>query len=392
MDFTDKVQQLFDDTRANKLKVLAPDINTGVYRFVATDRKTIQYGLGAVKGTGYGAIENIVAARAAKGKFAGLLDFVKRVDRHSVNRRAMEALVRAGAFDSSDANRAALLASLPQAIELAEKADRDAQQVDLFGEATGGSLEVLTPVKVTPWGDRELLKHEKLALGFYLSGHPFTSYEREIRQFVKTRLIDVQPKDEPVLMAGILIGQRVRNGKRGRMCVITLDDGTARIEAVVYNEVFDKKRAVMVDDQPLIIRGTVSIDDFSGGMRVIVDEMLGIEEARKYVRSMTLSMNGQADSGKLREILSGHLAANQTNSCVINIRYNNGVGEVPITLPDKWRVRVCDPLLEDLYNWLKPANVDLEYETTNMLPPPPPSRRFRGAGNGGYQAFLGGDY
>ncbi len=149
----------------------------------------------------------------------------------------------------------------------------------------------------------------------------------------------------------------------------------------------------MIDDQPLIIRGTASIDDFSGGMRVIVDEMLGIEDARKYVRSMTLSMNGQADSGKLRQILSPHLAANQPQSCVINIRYNNGVGEVPITLPDNWRVRVSDPLLEDLYKWLTPLNVDLEYETSNMLPPPPPSRRPRGTGNGGgYQAFQGGDY
>ena len=396
MDFTDKVQQLFEDSKANKLKVLPPDINTGSYRFVATDRLTIQYGLGALKGTGHGAIANIVAVRASKGAFVGLLDFVMRIDRHAVNRRAIEALIKAGAFDSIDANRASLLNSLPQAIELADKADRDAQQENLFGDATAGGLGVMTPVKTLPWGDRERLRHEKQALGFYLSGHPFTSYERELRQFVKTRLVDVQPKDEPVLMAGILIEQRVRNAKRGRMCVITLDDGTARIEAVVYNEVFDKKRAIMIDDQPLIIRGTVSIDDFSGGMRVIVDEMLGIEEARKHVRSMTLSMNGEADSGKLRQILSKHLALNQTDSCVINIRYNNGVGEVPITLPDKWRVRVTDPLLEDLYAWLKPANVDLEYETSNMLPPPPPSRRYRnagnGGGNGGYQAFQGADY
>ena len=109
-----------------------------------------------------------------------------------------------------------------------------------------------------------------------------------------------------------------------------------------------------------------------------------------------LSMNGEADSGKLRQILSKHLALNQPDSCVINIRYNNGVGVVPITLPDRWRVRVTDPLLEDLYAWLKPANVDLEYETSNMLPPPPPSRRYRnagnGGGNGGYQAFQGADY
>ena len=401
MDFTDKVQQLFDDAKANKLVVLPPNINHGAYRFVAIDRKTIQYGLGAVKGTGRGAIENIVAARAAKGLFTGLLDFVQRVDRHTVNRRAMEALIRAGAFDALADNRNGLLAQLPEAIELAEKADRDAQQVSLFGDATGGSLNVLAPSTLPPWGDRELLRNEKLALGFYLSGHPFASYEKEIRQFVKTRLEDVEPRDEPLLMAGILIAQRVRNGKRGRMCVITLDDGSARVEAVVYNEVFDKKRAAMVDDQPLIIRGTVSIDDFSGGMRVIVDEMLGIDEARKFVKSMTLSMNGQADSGKLRKILTNHLAPNQPRSCAINIRYNNGIGEVPIALPDKWRVRVSDPLLEDLYGWLKPANVELEYETANMLPPPPPSRRFRGNGNGnvngngnggGYQAFQGADY
>ena len=109
MDFTDKVHQLFDDAKSNKLTVLAPDINTGTYRFVATDRKTIQYGLGAVKGTGHGAIENIVRARAAKGAFTDLLDFVKRVDRHTVNRRAIEALIRAGAFDAIDANRAGLL-------------------------------------------------------------------------------------------------------------------------------------------------------------------------------------------------------------------------------------------------------------------------------------------
>ena len=111
---------------------MPPDINTGSYRFVATDRLTIQYGLGALKGTGHGAIANIVAVRASKGAFVDLLDFVKRVDRHAVNRRAIEALIKAGAFDSLDANRASLLNSLPQAIELADKADRDAQQENLF--------------------------------------------------------------------------------------------------------------------------------------------------------------------------------------------------------------------------------------------------------------------
>ena len=380
MDFTDKVQLLFDDAKAIGLKVLAPDVNAGTYRFKPIDEKTIRYGLGAVKGTGSSAIENIVAARNSGGAFKDLLDFVTRVDRGKVNRRAMEALIRAGAFDALHANRATLIASLPKAVEMAEKSERDAQQVSLFGEATGGSMDVLELNEVGMWSERDRLNNEKLALGFYLSGHPFTGYEKEIRQFAKTELVALEAKNDPVMMAGILYEQRVRNGKRGRMCVITLDDGTARVEAVMYNEVYDKKRASLVDDQPLIIRGKVSHDDFSGGLRVIVDEVLSIDDARKHVRMMTLSMNGQADSHKLKTILAPHLAPNQPGSASITIQYNNGVGIVPISLPSNWRVRVSEPLIQSLYDWLKPGNVMLQYDTSNMMPPPARSWR------DGYQA------
>ena len=391
MDFTDKVQMVFDDTKANGITVLAPDINQGTYRFQPVDEKTVRYGLGAVKGTGASAIENIVAARNASGPFKDLLDFVTRIDRSKVNRRAIEALISAGAFDAIEANRATLLASLPKAIEMAEKSERDAQQVSLFGEATGGSMDVLELTQVQAWSERDRLNAEKKALGFYLSGHPFTSYEREIRQFAKTRLIDLSPKNEPVMMAGILYEQRVRNGKRGRMCVITLDDSTARVEAVIYNEIFDKKRAMLIDDQPLIIRGKVSVDDFSGGLRVIVDELLSIDEARKHVRMMTLSMNGQADSEKLRRILSPHLAPNQPGSCAISIHYNNGTAEVDVPLPEKWRVRLSEPLIQSLNEWLSPDNVELKYDTSNMLPPPVQRGWREGFQQGGFSGG-GGDY
>jgi DNA polymerase III subunit alpha len=370
---------------------LAPDVNAGTYRFKPIDEKTIRYGLGAVKGTGSSAIESIVAARNSGGAFKDLLDFVTRVDRGKVNRRAMEALIRAGAFDALHANRATLIASLPKAVEMAEKSERDAQQVSLFGEATGGSMDVLELNEVGMWSERDRLNNEKLALGFYLSGHPFTSYEKEIRQFAKTELVALEAKNDPIVMAGILYEQRVRNGKRGRMCVITLDDGTARVEAVMYNEVYDKKRASLVDDQPLIIRGKVSHDDFSGGLRVIVDEVLSIDEARKHVRMMTLSMNGQADSHRLKTILVPHLAPNQPGSASIMIQYNNGVGIVPISLPNNWRVRVSEPLIQSLYDWLKPGNVMLQYDTSNMMPPPARSWR-DGYQAGGQFGGSAGDY
>jgi DNA polymerase III subunit alpha len=375
MDFTDKVQLIADDARAIGLTLLAPDINHGTYRFYPTDQRTIRYGLGAVKGTGHNAIAAIVAARGdekAGAPFRDLLDFVKRVDRSHVNRRAMEALIRAGAFDAIEPNRAALIATLPQAIELADKAERDALQVNLFGESSpeaGGSLEL---VPVPMWSDRDRLTQEKIALGFYLSGHPFASYAGEIRQFAKTLLADLQPKNESILMAGILYEQRVRNGKRGRMCVMTLDDGSARAEVVAYSDVFDKRRHLIRDDQPLIVRGRVSHDDFSGGNRVIADDVIDIEEARKFVRQLTLSMNGQADSDKLRRLLSPHLAPNQRDAVAVKILYNNGEAEVPVMLPDQWRVRVTEALVSSLTDWLSADNVAMVYDTTNMMPPPPP--------------------
>ncbi len=393
MDFTDKVQIVFDDTKANGITVLAPDINSSTYRFKPVDANTVRYGLGAIKGTGQGAINNIVAARSAGGPFKDLLDFVRRVDRHTVNRRAMEALIRAGAFDALEPNRAMLIKSLPKAVEMAEKSERDAQQVSLFGEATGGSMDVLELVTTQLWSERERLNNEKLALGFYLSGHPFTTYEKEIRQFAKAALADLEPRNEHQMMAGILYSQRVINGKRGRMCVITLDDGTARIEAVLYTEVFDKCRASLVDDQPLIVRGKVSLDERTDGMRVIVDEVRTMDEARKHAKMMTLSMNGQADSGKLRNKLAPHLAPNQANSCPILIRYNNGAATVDVPLPEHWRVRLSEDLLQSLYEWLTPENVDLQFDTANLMPPPPAGRSWRdGFQSGGQFGGGGGDY
>nr|MBP8119759.1 DNA polymerase III subunit alpha [Burkholderiales bacterium] len=391
MDFTDKVQLLFDDAKTNKLVILPPDINSGTYRFQPIDDKTVRYGLGAVKGTGRGAIENIIAARVAGGPFRDLLDFVKRVDRHTVNRRAMEALIKAGAFDSIEANRAALLTSLPQAIEMADKAERDKQQVSLFGETTHESGQVLTLVNVSPWNERERLIQEKQALGFYLSGHPFTSYASEVRQFVRTELADIQP-NTVTLLAGILHEQRVRNGKRGKMCVMSLDDGSARVEVLVYSEVLDKRRNMLQEDQLLIVRGKVSYDDFSGGNRVTAEDIFDIDTARRqYARKLELFMNGQADSERLRRTLSPHLAPNQPGACSVLIHYDNGEAVVDVPLPEQWRVRISEPLIQSLHDWLTEANVVVLYDAAAAIPPQP-ARSYGNYGGGGYQSFQGAEY
>ncbi len=164
MDDTDKVQVLFDDAVKNRLAIAPPDINTCTYRFVAVDAKTVRYGLGAVKGTGAGAIANIIAARDAGGAFRDLVEFCWRVDRRIVNRRAMEALIKAGAFDCLEPNRASLLATLGAAIEFADNAEHFARQVSLFGGGDGPG-EALELVKTPMWSERERLVNEKQASG-----------------------------------------------------------------------------------------------------------------------------------------------------------------------------------------------------------------------------------
>ncbi|MEK7874916.1 MAG: DNA polymerase III subunit alpha, partial [Pseudomonadota bacterium] len=171
MDDTDKVHGLYTDALANGLKVLPPDINAGEYRFVPVDDKTIRYGLGAVKGTGESAISAIVRARQGEGSdgkaggpFKNLFDFGSRIDKRIVNRRVIEALVRAGAFDSINDHRASLLASVGIVIEAAEQAERDAQQVSLFGGAEVSHHHRIELVERPRWSEPERLQAEKVVL------------------------------------------------------------------------------------------------------------------------------------------------------------------------------------------------------------------------------------
>ena len=358
MDDTDKVQLFHDDARHQGLEVLPPDINESGYRFVPLDAKRLRYGLGAVKGTGEQAIANLVAARVAGGPFRDLGDFCRRVDRRVVNRRAMEALVKAGAFDALEPNRASLAASLGAALELAEKGEQFKQQTSLFGGAEEATAEVFELQRTPPWPERERLLAEKQSLGFYLSGHPFNSYREELRRVARTPLASLVPANEPQMAAGVIYGVTMRNSRRGRMAILQLDDGTARVEVAVFGELFHERRAAIQEDQVVVVKGRVQHDDFSGGMRVTADELMELAQVRShYARALRLSINGQADSAKLKAILAPYTGG----KCAVSIRYRNAGGECDIRLPDAYRVKVSEPLLASLADWLSEPNVEVVY-------------------------------
>ncbi|MBM3362056.1 MAG: DNA polymerase III subunit alpha [Betaproteobacteria bacterium] len=295
MDDTDKLKVLYADAVRMGLVFEGPDVNRGQYRFEPIGDRQIRYGLAAIRGTGEQAIAAIVAARDAQGPFTSLYDFCVRVDRTRLNRRTVEALIKAGAFDSLQRNRAALLASVDLALDFAQVAQANVNQGGLFDADPQQSQSQEPPlVEALPWGVRERLTHEKTALGFFLSGHLFDETESEVRRFVRRRIGDLTEGREPQVIAAIVSEVRTINGQRGKLYVIRLDDKSGVIEAAVDETFYNLHKTLLCEDQLLIAQGTVQPDRASG-LRFRMAQAWSLESARcrfgKYVR---MAVNGSA--------------------------------------------------------------------------------------------------
>jgi DNA polymerase-3 subunit alpha len=373
LDDTDKLQEFAKDAQANGITLLPPQINAGEYRFVPVDRKTVRYGLGGVKGTGRAAIEHIVAVRG-RG-FESLFDFCARIDRQVVNRRVIEALVRAGAFDELDADRAKLLASVGRAMEMAEHSAAHANQASLFGGGADEAPEAPQYIACVPWTTRERLANEKLALGYYFSGHLFTEVEAEARRLAPTRLADVKetrggPRGEAVRLAGIIVSARTQNTRRGRMGVVLLDDASTQLELMVFSELFDRKRALLKEDALLFVLGKVRYDEFTQRLSITAEDLMDLAEARARaaarLRIEVDASGGRIDLPQLKQALAPYRVVANDNAraaaangngdgraaagsgCRIVLAYSNGEASVELPFADDWRVRPEEQLAADL--------------------------------------------
>ncbi|MBV8471025.1 MAG: DNA polymerase III subunit alpha [Burkholderiaceae bacterium] len=282
MDDTDKLKVLLNDAKLFGIDFQPPCVNRGVYRFEPITNKLINYGLGAIKGTGQGAIEAVVAARAEGGPFKSFFDFCARVDRKSVNKRVVEALIKAGAFDAIESDRARLLASVALGYTYGDNLAQNADQGGLFDfdDAHGSSTAEPELVQVPTWSIKERLSLEKTAIGYYLSGHLFDQSADEVRRMVKRRIADLQDSREPVSVAGIVSDMRIINGQRGKVAIFKLDDKSDVIEAVANEELINANKEVLADDELIIVTGKVQPDRFSGGLRLNVQQISSLAAAR----------------------------------------------------------------------------------------------------------------
>ena len=297
MDDTDKLKVLFEDAQKNfGISFEPPDVNRGNYRFEPVTDKVIRYGLGAVKGTGQLAVEAVVRAREADGPFKSLFDFCVRVDRQRINKRTVEALIKAGAFDSLQQNRAALVASLDRAFEFASAAEANAAQADIFGECEHGSAtQEPDLIDATPWGVKERLTYEKTAVGFYLSGHLFDEVEHEVRRFCKRQIDDLLDTRDQQVIAGIVSDFRVINGQRGRLAIFKLDDKSGAIDATADEALFNANRNVLKDDELVIVSGRLQPGRGGFEARFQVMQVWDLAAARcRFGKFLRVAVNGKA--------------------------------------------------------------------------------------------------
>ncbi|MDI4631856.1 DNA polymerase III subunit alpha [Pelomonas sp. V22] len=281
-DDTDKLKVLLNDAKLFGIEFEPPNVNLGVHRFEPLGPKKINYSLSAIKGTGVGAIHAIVAARNEGGPFKSFFDFCARVDRKAVNKRVVEALIKAGAFDSIEPERSRLLASVALGYTYADNLTANADQGGLFDfDDTHGSSVAEPPlVEAAPWSIKERLSLEKTAIGFYLSGHLFDQSGEEVRRMVRRQVADLQDSREPVMVAGIVSDLRIINGNRGRVGIFKLDDKSDAIEAVANEELLNANKELLCEDELLIVQGKVQNDRFSGGLRMNVTAIWDLAAAR----------------------------------------------------------------------------------------------------------------
>ncbi|MCM1512664.1 MAG: DNA polymerase III subunit alpha [Oxalobacter formigenes] len=352
MEDTDKIRILTEDALGVcGLALLPPDINFSAYRFRPVSQgngqppKEIRFGLGAVRGSGESAIESIVQARKS-GPFTDLFDFCARIDRRQVNRRTIDSLIRAGAMDCFGQNRAVLLASVPLAIEAAEQAESSANQGNLFG-GEEAVLHAAEYVKTPHWTEKQTLQEEKEALGFCMSGHLFHAYEKEAAQFGHVRIASLAASREAKWVAGIVSSVRNQMSQRGKMLIVTLDDGSGTVEATMFSELLEQRQDMFAEDEFLLVFGKISEDRFSGGLRITADEALDIAGARRhFYRHLRFSLTEQtALVDRLKDGLSPYL---MEDGLPLVADFQAADCRCELVFGDAWRVNPTDACLQAL--------------------------------------------
>lgn len=360
---TDKIVVFVEECRSMQLPLKFPDVNRGEYMFSVNSEGGIVYGLGAIKGLGEGPVENIIAERNQGGEFTDLFDFCERTDPRKINKRAIDALIRSGAFDALGVERAVLLASMAEAVKAAEQSanNRSSGMVDLFTVDDSDVYERYLTTRAL--GSRERLNGEKDTLGLYVTGHPIDEYEAELRRFAPNQISDLRADDSKTqVVAGLVVSMKTMKTKRGTMEIVVLDDRSARIETTVYSDVYLENREKLVKDSILIVEGEVVFDKYSGGLGMRCKSFRTITEARRnYASELTIAVAENHVDDDFAARLGEYLAPARGGNCPVTLLYSQRENFARLTLGKQWCIDPSDELLQQLCETYGSEQVALSY-------------------------------
>ena len=365
MQNTDSVVFLIDDCRNNKLEVLPPSVNMSLYHFHASDEQTIVYGLGAIKGVGEQAMQSVIDSRINDGPYKDLFDFCHRIDLKKINKRTLEALIRAGALDCLGIERSSLMAQLPEAVQAAEQArsNRETGIMDLFGEVEEVQRKPAKPVK--PWSDEVRLKGEKDTLGLYLTGHPIDVYRPELKSFIPAKLNEVTPTRRGVttVFAGLVLD--VANFPNRIM--ITLDDGTARIEVSCNHERFQRYKDIVRLEQVVVIEGEIYEREGFDRPMARLSKAFNLNEIRqKRAQSIQIRLPNDLMTKTLAKDLQNMLLpycnVDMCQHIGIHIQVEQSFATAELHLGPQWKVAPLDELLGKLRDYFGKEAIHIEYQ------------------------------
>ncbi len=378
MQNIDRVVTFVDEVRRMGIELMPPSVNHSRYRFTVHDDVVI-YGLGAVRGVGEGPVLAIEAARTAAGPFVSLADFCHRIDSRKANKRVLDALIRSGAMDdfaldaeALDCVRARLLGELNDAMQGAEQAARDSAfgMSDMFGGVTQETVHNGAQADVVPMTKKARLAGERETLGLYLTGHPIEDYLEEIYRFCPTRIVQLRSEKRSQLVSGLVVSVRTMRSRRGgSMCFIVMDDRSGRIEASLFPDVHEVARGKIVKDAVLVLEGEVQPDDYSGSLKLRVDKVYTIEEARlRFSSGVEIDFRDRVVpddlSTRLRLCLESYRMVE--GGCPVAVMYQadnatEARAEGRILLGPQWHVRPSDDLLARLRSEFGLERVNLGY-------------------------------
>ncbi|QIO09217.1 DNA polymerase III subunit alpha [Acinetobacter lanii] len=365
MQNTDSIVFLIDDCRNNGLEVLPPSVNMSIYQFHATNEKTIVYGLGAIKGVGEQAMQSVIDSRNQLGPYKDLFDFCHRIDLKKINKRTLEALIRSGALDCLGLERSSLMAQLPEAVQAAEQArsNRESGMMDLFGEVEEVQRKPAKPVK--PWADEVRLKGEKDTLGLYLTGHPIDVYRPELKCFVPNKINELTPTRRGVttVFAGLVVD--IANFPNRMM--VTLDDGTARIEISANHERFQRFKDIIVNEQVVVIEGEIyEREGFDRPMGRLTKAFTLNEIRQKRATSIQVKLNPEhmlpTLSSDLQRILLPYCNVDMCNHIPLQILLDYPYATAELHLGANWNVAPLDELLAKLRDYFGKESMHVEYQ------------------------------